>query len=65
MNLQRSLAMWEASQCSLCGKTIREDAVAVQEFHFHRACAKDVGDLLRKIKEFEQFTPSADSEIKP
>jgi hypothetical protein len=64
MNLQRSLEIWEASQCSLCGKTIEQDALAILEFHFHRTCAKEVGELLQKIKQFEQFRPTDDSEIK-
>ncbi len=61
MDLQRSLEIWEASQCSLCGKPIQQDGQDVLEFHFHSACAKDVGDMLRKIKEFEQVRTSEHS----
>jgi hypothetical protein len=60
--MSKSAEEGRSSKCSFCEKSISTNGTDVMGFHFHRACAVNVADVLGKVREFNSWKASHASE---
>jgi hypothetical protein len=53
--MRKSAGEARSSKCSFCDKSISGNGTKVMDFHFHRACAENVADVLGKVREFNSW----------